>query len=76
MKSHKMSLEWIRRLLELRCCTPTGPAVGWIQGVDVNRNIDRRMKIGSDIVIFFVFYKHDVDTSKHSEVVVRRRFRR
>jgi hypothetical protein len=39
------------------------PAVGWIEGEVVKRNVDRRMKIGSDIVNFFVFYKHDDDTS-------------
>jgi hypothetical protein len=37
------------------------PAVGWIEGEAVKRNVDRRMKIGSDIVDFFVFYKHDDD---------------
>jgi len=41
------------------------PAVGWIQGEVVKRNVDNRMKIGSDIVNFFVLYKHDDDTSKH-----------
>ncbi len=41
------------------------PAVGWIAGEVVKRNVDHRMKIGSDIVNFFVFYKHDDDTSKH-----------
>ena len=41
------------------------PAVGGIAGEVVKRNVDHRMKIGSDIVNFFVFYKHDNDTSKH-----------
>jgi hypothetical protein len=41
------------------------PAVGWIDGKVVKRNVNRRMKIGSDIVNFFVFYQHDDDTSKH-----------
>jgi hypothetical protein len=40
------------------------PAVGWIEGEVVKQNIDRRMKIGSDIVNFFVSYQHDQDTSK------------
>ena len=38
------------------------PAVGWIEGEVVKRNVDRRMKIGSDIVNFFVFNQHDDDT--------------
>ena len=42
------------------------PAVGWIKAEVVERNIDCRMKIGSGIVNFFVFYMHDDDTSKHS----------
>jgi hypothetical protein len=32
----------------------------------VKRNVDRRMKIKSDIIVhFFVFYEHDDNTSKH-----------
>jgi hypothetical protein len=38
------------------------PAVGWIQGQVVKRNVGRRMKIGSDRVIFIVFYTHNDDT--------------
>ena len=38
------------------------PAVGWIEGEVVKRNVDRRMKVGSDILNFFVFYQHDDDT--------------
>jgi hypothetical protein len=38
---------------------------GWIEGVVVKRNVDHRMKIVPDIIVvkFFVFYKHDDDTS-------------
>jgi hypothetical protein len=32
------------------------PAVGWIEGEVVKRKVNRRMKIGSDIVYFFVFF--------------------
>ncbi len=32
----------------------------------MKRNVDRRMKIKSDIIVhFFVFYEHDDNTSKH-----------
>ena len=47
------------------------PAVGWIDGKVVKRNVNRRMKIGSDIVNFFVFYKPDDDTSKHEQLQQR-----
>jgi len=40
-------------------------AVGWIEGEVVKRNVDQKMRIGSDTVNFFVFYKNDDDTSKH-----------
>ncbi len=35
----------------------------------MKRNVDRRIKLRSDILNFFVFYKHDEDTSKHGRHV-------
>jgi hypothetical protein len=32
----------------------------------VRRNLDRRIKVGSDIFNLFVFYKNDDETSKNS----------
>ena len=42
-------------------------STSWIQGEVVKRNVDHRMKVGSDIIVvnFFVFYKNDDDTSNH-----------
>ena len=42
----------------------TWPAVGWIEGEVVKRNVEHSMKIASAMVHFFVFYNHDDDTSK------------
>ena len=42
------------------------PAIGWIEGEIVKRNVDRRKKTGSDIVNFFDFYTQDDDTSNCS----------
>jgi len=42
------------------------PAIGWIVGEGVTRHFDRRKKIGSDMVKFFVFlHEIDDDTSQH-----------
>ena len=43
-------------------------AVGWIEGEVVKRNVDHRITIGSDIADFFVFYKHDDDTSQQCSI--------
>ncbi len=49
----------------LECkCLYNWPAVGWIGGEVVKRNIEHSLKIASAMVHFFVFYNHDDDTSK------------
>ena len=43
----------------------SAPSVGWCVGVIKEANGDRRFKMESQVVNFFVHYECDDDTSKH-----------
>ena len=66
VRFHKILIEARGREFLHSYCTFLNSVNVYYRGEVVKRNVDHRMKIGSDIVNSFVFYDHDDDTSKHS----------
>ncbi len=57
---------WLMLSLGLKYFTTGLRWLALVEGEVVKRNVDHKMRIGSETVNFFVLYKNDDDTSKHS----------